>query len=156
MSGLPQSAVQRRPWGAAAASFLTCLLAGPPIGGMVFALMLALWPWWRSLTGADVTYDTQYQGFIGLAALVVGLPLSYAAGGVQAGLAGLCFSAYGMVAGRPTAWFAGALALAIYPVALMLGISGPMLFVKSDIAVHAIPVIVCWLLIRPFWKASAA
>jgi hypothetical protein len=156
MSDVQQTVPQLRPWKAAIASFLTCLIAGPPVGGIVFALMLAFWPWLQGLLGDGADLTLQYRSFVGLVALIVGLPLAYVAGGVQAALAGLAFAAYGLLAGRPPAWFAFALAIAIYPVTRLLGIGGPMLFVKSDVAVHVIPVIVCWMLIRPFWKASAA
>jgi hypothetical protein len=142
--------VARKPWGEAVATFFTCLALGPPVGGIVLALTVALSP---SISGVPFANGTGFTDqiytafFVGLFAI----PFSYIIGGLQAAATGLSFSAYGWKRGRPPFWFAVATAAAVFAGATVAGIADSSELPVAMTLVHTVPTFLCWLIIRTYW-----
>lgn len=141
---------QQNPWGAAVATVLLCAALGPPIGGLVFAGSMALMP---SLAGITPNVNDDPGGMLA-SVLFVGLfavPFSYLIGGLQAAATGLAFAVYGWVKGRPPLWFAALTGAAVFAAAAASGITSDREILVPMILVHALPTLLCWLIVRQFW-----
>jgi hypothetical protein len=143
----------RRPWSEAVATFFTTLALGPPIGGLVFTVCVALYPSMGALAGhavarGDASSALLVMIFVGLFAV----PFSYLVGGVQAAVAGLALAAFGWQLGRPPLWFAAVLGLLIYAGALLSGYNSVQEWFIPFLLIHVIPVLACWSLVRLFWR----
>ena len=67
-------------------------------------------------------------------------------------MTGLSFAAYGWMRGKPPLWFAAVTATVVFAGAAVMGIAeAPEMFVPMML-VHAIPALVCWLIIRNYWR----
>lgn len=144
------STPQSKPWGAAIATFLVCLALGPPIGGLVFAASVALMPALANLTPgvhSDPGGALATVLFVGLFAV----PFSYLLGSAQAAATGLAFAAYGWLKGRPPLWFAVATAAVVFAGAMASGIADEREILVPMVMVHAVPALLCWLIVRTFW-----
>ncbi len=147
-----EPSVMRKPWGEAVATFFTCLALGPPIGGIVFTLGVTFAATAEGVpAGAGLADKMLSALFVGLFAV----PFSYILGGVQAAATGLAFAAYGWLRGRPPVWFAIVTALVVYAGASLSGMAD-----NEDIALlivftHFVPALLCWLIVRTYWRKAA-
>jgi hypothetical protein len=117
------------------ATFLTCLLMGPPVGSAVMAFGLLA------------------ENGIFTAALTVLLfaPVSYVSGGLSALASGIAMVGYGWLKGLPPLWFAIACAVATFGV--LQAVQNDQAFGSAVLllAAHVVSAVVCWLVFRGFW-----
>ena len=149
MSEVPRYTRSRTAKTEALLTFFTCLLVGPPIGGLIFALAVAVLPPIASGVTTAASADDQLATglFIGLFAV----PFSYLVGGLQAAAAGLAFAVYGWFRGRPPLWFAALTAAVIYAGAWIGGWADVDEIFWIMMLVHVVPVLLCWLIISHLW-----
>lgn len=146
-------AARRRPWGEAIATFFTCLALGPPIGGLVFTLALTLYPGLGGVASAPGTG----LGEALMSALFLGLfavPFSYLIGGLQAAVTGLAFAAYGMARGRPSLWVALLVSAVVFAGSTVAGVAEDGNILPVMALVHIVPTLLCWLIIRTYWRKT--
>lgn len=136
------------------ATVLVFVLVGPPVGAMVVLLLRSFFPDFTHLPYLmlpGVGVGNPVSLFLGLIFLL----LSYVAGGLQALACGAALAVYGWRTGRFPFWFAIATGLAVFGASyLLLWIDLPDTKITMLI-VHLVPVALCWLLARNFWRATA-
>jgi hypothetical protein len=147
----------RRPWGEAIGTLALVAALGPPIGGLVFALEVAVVPSLGALaTKANLEGDAPSIFLVTVFVALFAIPFSYFVGIGQAAAAGLAFAVYGWLRGRPPFWFAVVTGLLVYAGAMVAGYSGVEEWFMPFLMIHLIPVLVCWLIVRLFWSAQAS
>ncbi|MBM3520386.1 MAG: hypothetical protein FJX63_06430 [Alphaproteobacteria bacterium] len=145
-----------RPWGPAIATFLLTLLLGPPIGGIIFAICVAILPAMGAIAGdlidvGDMSSAVAIAAFISLFAI----PLSYFVGAAQAAMTGLAYALHGWLLGRPPFWLAVMVGLFVFVGALISGYSAVGDWYLPFLAIHLVPAIACWAITRLFWPEAA-
>ncbi len=146
--------VSVKSWGAAVGTVLTCLVLGPPLGAIVFVLLLTAVPGF-ALTSAfeGKSASDMLAGSIGV--MLFTLPFSYILGGLQAGFCGLVLAIYGWLKGRPPLWIALVASLFSFSVSYFVDIFGT--FADSQhittvmFITHMVPTILCWLIVQSYW-----
>jgi hypothetical protein len=140
------------------ATFLTCALLGPPVGG--FSLFLA--KWLRLLANGETAYNLTYDGllrftaglenFFGVVIFFI-IPFSFFEGGLAAIFFGFTMVAYGLIKAQPPLWFAIAVAFVGW---LVLPSVKYDIWPRNDIMMaHILSAIVCWLVFRRYWNRWA-
>lgn len=142
----------RRPWGEAVATFLTCLALGPPIGGLVFALAVAFIPAMGALADTGAGWDVEGGLLVSLFVGLFAMPFSYLTGGLQAGAAGLLFAGWGWLKGRPSFVVALGIATVVFAGSAVTGFGEDGLMLPVIAAIHIVPTLFCWLIIRTYWR----
>ena len=79
--------LSRNPWGSAIATVLTFLALGPPLGGLLFSMLLLWSPPFGDMTGPDGKSVGDFLAG-GVFVMLFALPFSYILGGLQAGFCG--------------------------------------------------------------------
>jgi hypothetical protein len=125
--------------GAAAKTFLTCLLLGPAVGGVVMSLL--------SVFGPEKIGVLQALG----AALFI-VPFSYLSGGLSALASGVIMGAYGFYRGRPPLILALVVACAVFAVLQSVQNDQNLSAAVSLFLAHIIAAVVCWYVFRRFWE----
>jgi hypothetical protein len=125
--------------GPAAKTFLTCLLLGPPVGGIVMSLL--------SVIGPETIGVLQALG----AALLI-MPFSYLSGGLSALVSGIIMAAYGYYRGRPPLVLALVVACAVFAVLQSVQNGQNLTAAVSLFLSHVIAAVVCWYVFRRFWE----
>ncbi|WP_373506197.1 hypothetical protein [Aestuariivirga sp.] len=155
MSDVSFPPVSRKPWGEAIATFFTCLALGPPIGGLVFTLALTLNPGLGGVPhapGTGIGEALMSALFLGLFAV----PFSYLIGGLQAAATGLAFAAYGMARGRPSLRIALLVSAVVFAGAYLAGVADEGEVLPVMVLVHVVPTLLCWLIIRTYWRTASS
>lgn len=155
MSETFQAQAVRRPWSEAVATFLTCLMLGPPLGGIAFGFSIVMTPFFSGVPLADGT-TLGSQLYTGLIIALFGIPFSYLIGGIQAAATGVFLAVFGWMRGRPPLWFALATAVAVFAGAALADIAETSETLTLMIPVHAVPTLLCWLIIRNYWREKLA
>ena len=146
----------RRPWGPALGTFFFTLILGPPIGGIVFAICVAIVPAMGALAGwAGLEGDPSSVALVVLFVSLFAVPLSYLVGGLQSAVTGLAFAAYGWWCGAPPFWMAIVAGLLAFAGGIAWGLVGIEAWFAPFLAVHLVPAIACWAVIRLFWPEAA-
>ena len=142
-----------RPWGSAVATFLTCLVLGPPIGGLVFSFAMLLIP---DVAGIPRSQGTGFGDYLLMVVWVslFAVPFSYVIGGLQAAATGFAFGAYGWFKRKLPFWFAVITALCVYLASAIAGFSDGENLLAIMLPVHIIPAFLCWLIVRTYWKTT--
>jgi hypothetical protein len=146
----------RRPWGAAMATVLTFLALGPPIGAMVFVLLISVVPGFALMSMPDDkgVADIMAGSF---AVMLFALPLSYVLGGVQAGVTGVLLAIYGWTKGRPTLLFALLIGLLVFALSYWMNFGGLLsesgYIWQSMFITQIAATILCWLIARMYWRS---
>jgi hypothetical protein len=118
------------------ATFLTCVLMGPPVGALVMAL--------------EVMGE---QGIVtALLSSLLLVPFSYVSGGLSALASGLAMVAYGWFKGKPPLWFAIICAVATFAVLQAVQNDQALGAALLLFAAHVVSAVVCWLVFSRFWK----
>lgn len=151
MSDSPVVEKEYRPWGECLATFLVFLMVGPPIGGIVFAVSMALLPSWSGVPHAEGS-ELSGQLSVGLFLGLFAIPFSYLVGGLQAAAMGLGHAVYGWFRGRPPLWLAALLAAVVFAGSLISGMADASELFFPMLLVHVIPAFLCWLIVRSFWR----
>jgi hypothetical protein len=92
------------------ATFVTCVLLGPLVGGLV--ILLSVMP----VDGGLSDVGAVWAMLVSFISTLVLLPFSYISGGPSAIASGLAMVVYGWFNGRPPLWFALVCAVATYAV----------------------------------------
>jgi hypothetical protein len=124
------------------ATFLTCVLIGPPVGALAIAFSLNL----ESSNASDFGLWTA------LFFTPIMIPFSYTSGGLLALASGLAMVAYGWFKGMPPLWFAIGCAVAVYAILQSVQTDQSTGAAMSLLAAHVVPAVVCWSLFRRFWS----
>ena len=140
-----------KPWGECLATFFVFLMVGPPIGGIVFALTMALLPSVSGVPFGDGS-DTAGQISVGIFIGLFAIPFSYMVGGLQAAAMGLAHAVYGWFRGRQPFWFAAVMAAVVFAGSLISGMADASELFFPMLLVHVIPALLCWLIARSFWR----
>jgi hypothetical protein len=145
---------RRRPWGAAIATVMTFLALGPPLGGLLFSILLIVSPpFFETTVPADKGIVDLLSG--GVLVMLFALPFSYILGGLQAGFCGLVLSVYGWFKGKPAFWAALAASLLSFLMSYAFNFTGTLFdssyMLLMMLVVHVIPTLLCWLIVRTFW-----
>jgi hypothetical protein len=127
-------------FGAAAKTFFTCLLLGPPVGGIVTSLLLPL-------IGHEKVGVAQALG----AAVLIVL-FSYLSGGLSALASGLIMGAYGFYRGRPPLFLALVVACAVFAALQSVQNDQNVNAAISLFLAHIVAALVCWYVFRRFWE----
>lgn len=146
MTDVPQPG-QVKPWGAAIATVLVCAVLGPPLGSLVFGAVLAMGPIVGSTAAIHADSNFAAMIFVGL----FGIPFSYILGGLPAIVTGFALAAYSWVKGRPPLWFAVLTAAVVFGGAVAGGVVSDTDIIVPMVLVHAVPTLLCWLIVRTFW-----
>ena len=142
-----------RPWGEAIGTLALSAALGPPIGGLGFALEVAIVPALGALaTKANLPGDAPSVFLVTVFVALFAVPFSYFIGIFQALATGVAFAVYGWFWRRPPLWFAILTGLGVYAGAMVAGFNGVEEWFMPFLAIHMIPVLVCWLIIRLFWR----
>ena len=142
----------RQPWGEAVATFFTCLALGPPIGGLIFTLGVSFIPAMGAMAHDGAGWDVEGGLIAAVFVSLFAIPFSYLVGGLQAGATGLLFAAWGWNKGRPSFVVALVIAAIVTAGALMAGLGDDGTFLPVMVAIHVVPTLLCWLIIRTFWR----
>jgi hypothetical protein len=126
--------------GPVAKTFLTCVLLGPPVGGIVLSLLL-------TVIGPEKIGVLQALG----AALLI-MPFSYLSGGLSALVSGIIMAAYGYYRGRPPLVLALVVACAVFVVLQSVQNDQNLSAAVSLFLAHIISAAVCWFVFRRFWE----
>jgi hypothetical protein len=120
------------------ATFLTCLLMGPPVGAAVMA------------------FGSLAENGIFTAALTVLLfaPVSYVSGGLSALASGIAMVGYGWLIGAPPLWFAVVCSVMTFGVLQAVQNDQALGSAVLLLAAHVVSAVVCWLVFRGFWPRS--
>jgi hypothetical protein len=133
------------------ATFLTCVLLGPPVGAL--GLILAM-----SIRISNLTYDDlgrslfTYLGTVLISSILI-IPFSFLSGGLSAIFSGLAMVAYGWSKGEPPLWFA--IAVALIASLVLVSVQNDTWHSGEIVMAHVLPAIVCWLVFRRYWNRWA-
>ena len=146
---------QSKPWGAAVATVLTFLALGPLLGAIVLVLLLTAVPGLALPSPENTGLGTTIAVSLGVALFAV--PFAYILGGLQALFCGVVLAAYGWMKGRPPLWIGLISCLLAYAVSYSIDIFGTFADTNNIALVmvitHLVPAILCWLLVRTYWRA---
>jgi hypothetical protein len=117
------------------ATFLTCVLLGPPVGGIVIGLGLV----------GDQGVLTALLSSLAFA------PFSYVSGGLSALTSGVAMTAYGGFKGKPPLWFALVCAVATFAVLQSVQNDQARGYAVMLLTAHIVSGLVCWLVFSRFW-----
>jgi hypothetical protein len=136
MSGGAIAVVRRHPL---VATFLTCVLLGPPVGALVIASSV--------IDELGIT--------TAIFSLLLLVPFSYVSGGLSALASGIAMVAYGWLKGQPPLWFALACALVTFAVLQWVQTDQAVKSALALLLAHVVSALMCWMVFRRFWLKQA-
>jgi hypothetical protein len=150
---LNKSITKSRPWAESIGTILTCVIVGPPIGGIVASLFVTLPGLFFS--NAASSAESMYEKIIVvLVAALFCIPFSYWFGGLAALISGFLMTAYGWTSGRPSLWFALVVAVGQFSFSRLYPSDEFRDPATVMFAVYVSSALVCWLVVRNFWRVT--